>query len=274
VIAFETAPAGAVCFFAIAANPDFFLEEGKRYATNGENGTITVPRFLLSEKHGRRDRMKIKVNGVELFYRQSGEGAPLLLLHGNGEDHHVFDSLAVRLAAHYRVYAIDSRNHGRSERTSEYDYDVMAGDMRAFIAALELAPVNIVGFSDGAIIALLLAMKHGELISRMALLGVNLTPDDFSDESLSYLRAVYQQTKDPLFGLMLEQPDIALDDLRDVTVPALVMGGDRDIYRSELFGEIVGALPRAELRIMRGHEHDSYLMGRDLLYPDLVRFFR
>ena len=56
--------------------------------------------------------MKILVNGIELFYEISGQGRPLILVHGNGEDHHIFDALVAKLKNHYTCYCIDSRGHG------------------------------------------------------------------------------------------------------------------------------------------------------------------
>ena len=88
----------------------------------------------------RANAMVINVNGTSLFYETSGNGAPLLLLHGNGEDHHIFDALADKLAADFTVYSIDSRNHGQSEKTDDYAYETMAMDVYAFIDALQLGP--------------------------------------------------------------------------------------------------------------------------------------
>lgn len=217
--------------------------------------------------------MTENANGIDLFYETRGSGAPLVLLHGNGEDHRIFDALAARLGAHYTLYAIDSRNHGKSARHDDFSYAAMAEDIRAFIENRHLAPTNVLGFSDGAIVALMLAMRHPHTLRRMALAGVNLKPGDFTAESRKWIEATYRETGDPLFRLMLEEPDIETDALRDVRIPALVVGGEHDIYRPGLFAEIAAALPDAALQIAPGHTHDSYIAHSDLLYPDLVRFF-
>ncbi len=217
--------------------------------------------------------MIIHTNDIDLFYEKSGCGAPLILLHGNGEDHHIFDPIAEKLRRHFTVYALDSRNHGQSAKTGDYAYDSMAGDVYAFIRALDLDRVHIAGFSDGAIIALMLAMAHSEVISRMALLGVNLKPADFTAESHQYIRDVYEKTGDPLFRLMLEQPDIELDALGNVHIPTLLIAGEHDIYRPELYPELMQALPDARLKIMTGHGHDTYIVNQTMLYPDLRDFF-
>lgn len=218
--------------------------------------------------------MKIRANGVELFYERSGDGPPLILLHGNGEDHRIFDAIAPKLAAAFTVYAVDSRNHGQSQRTDAYSYRVMMDDVHAFIRTLGLAGVALVGFSDGAIISLLLAMHHGETVGRMALLGVNLTPDDFTEECRREIAETYEKTGDPLYRLMLEEPDITLDDVRHVAVPTLLVAGEHDIYKPGATAALAAALPNAALAIMPGHDHASYVIGQDILFPDLMRFFR
>lgn len=217
--------------------------------------------------------MNIQVNGVNLFYKKSGSGPPLLLLHGNGEDHHIFDKLSEKLGTTFTLYALDSRNHGASQQTDDYSYQTMMKDVHEFISKLQLRPVNVIGFSDGAIISLLLAMVHPEQLRKMALLGVNLSPEDFTEESLTEIRETYALTGDPLFKLMLEEPNISLDGVREVLVPALVVSGEFDAFKPESFRQLAAALPEARLMIVKGHDHGSYIIDADLLYQDFCNFF-
>ena len=217
--------------------------------------------------------MRITVGKIQLNYEKQGAGAPLILLHGNGENHHIFDKLSMRLKEDYTVYAIDSRNHGESTQTDDYSYATMARDIEGFIRNLELEDVSILGFSDGAIIALTLAILNPELFNKMVLLGVNLQPSDFNDEYRLELLDEYEKTGDPLLKLMLEQPDIKLNQLRNVTTPTLVVAAENDLFKPELFQSIVTTMPKAELLIMPEHNHDSYVIGQDILYPHLKSFF-
>lgn len=214
----------------------------------------------------------ISVNGVELFYKKAGGGEALILLHGNGEDHHIYDKLTKKLKSRYTVYAIDSRNHGKSSKTDDYSYDTMAKDICLFVQKLSLGRVYIAGFSDGAIISLLLALKYSECISKMILLGVNLSPDDFTEESRHYLESVYKETKDPLFKLMLTEPDIKVESLASINIPTLVMGGENDIYKPATFATVSANIPDSELKIMKGHTHDSYIVNEDIIYKDIIEF--
>lgn len=98
--------------------------------------------------------MFIHVNGVRLYYEKSGKGEPLLLLHGNEEDHRIFDEAVEVLKKHYTVYVIDSRGHGQSDKAKEYHYLDMAKDIKEMIEQLNLKDVSLMGSSDGAIIGL------------------------------------------------------------------------------------------------------------------------
>ncbi|MDR2353980.1 MAG: alpha/beta hydrolase [Deltaproteobacteria bacterium] len=216
--------------------------------------------------------MFIKVNNVQIFYKKSGSGPPLLLLHGNGEDHHIFDKISLKLAATFTLYAIDSRNHGESERTNEFSYESMAEDIFHFIKDLNLGPSNILGFSDGAILALFLALKKAPL-RKMALLGVNLNPSDFTAEFHKFIQDTYEKNQDPLFKLMLTEPNIDPESLKHLEIPSLVVAGENDIFKPEVFTLVAEKLPQATLKIISGHTHESYIVDNDLLAQDFLDFF-
>lgn len=211
-------------------------------------------------------------NGITLYFEKTGSGPPLLLLHGNGEDHHIFDPLAEKLCDHFTVYAADSRDHGQSEKTGELSYEAMTEDIYALIRELNLGMVHIAGFSDGAIIALRLSMRHPEMINRMVLMGVNLSPGDFLPEEYAKIRREYEETRDPLLRLMLTQPNIRPRELHAVTAPCLLICGEHDVFRPKAF-ETVQRHLGAPMLLLSGHTHDSYITGNDLLYPHLLNFF-
>ena len=217
--------------------------------------------------------MEICVNGITLFYEKHGKGAPLILLHGNGEDHHIFDKLSEKLQNNFTLYAIDSRNHGKSEKTDDFSYETMTEDIFAFCTALSIEKAYFLGFSDGAIISLLLALTHPEKIKKMALLGVNLSPSDFTEENMAFIQDMYEKTKDPLFYLMTKEPNIDILRLKEIVLPTLLIAAENDLFRPELYPELEEAFPNASLLIMEGHEHDSYIIENDMLYPDLISFF-
>jgi pimeloyl-ACP methyl ester carboxylesterase len=217
--------------------------------------------------------MLIEANSVRIAYDRSGTGPPLVLLHGCCEDRHVFDRLVPGLAERFTVYAVDSRNHGESGKTRDFSYSAMAEDLLAFADALALAPADVVGFSDGAITALVAAMRRQASFRRLALLGVNLKPSDLTAEGEALIRRLYDETGDPRLGNIFVEPNIELADAAKVTLPVLLAAGENDIFRPELFHELAGAMPNSELMILSGHDHLSYVVDRDILLPDLLKFF-
>ena len=106
------------------------------------------------------------VNGLKLFYHKEGSGRPVILLHGNGEDHTIFDVAMKDLARSYTVYALDSRSHGKSDPVPTLTYREMAEDVAAFIRQQGLEKPALVGFSDGGVVALLVAPRWPDLPGR------------------------------------------------------------------------------------------------------------
>lgn len=218
--------------------------------------------------------MKIEVNNITLNYRKEGQGVPLILLHGNGEDHHIFDILTEKLKLHFTVYSIDSRNHGESSKTNDFSYKTMAEDVFQFIVKRELRSPAILGFSDGAIISAILSLKHKNIFSKMIWLGINLKPTDFKKGIYDDLVSEYEQTKDPLLKLMLDEPNIELDDLKSIETKTLVIAGENDIFNDKTFDSIVKTMPNAQLLIMKDHDHASYIVNEDILYNDVKEFLQ
>ena len=92
--------------------------------------------------------MVIGVNGIQLYYTKTGQGRPLIMVHGNGEDHTIFDEAVSVLKEHFTCYCIDSRGHGQSSPCKELHYKDMAEDMIAFMTELDLSDAAFYGFSD------------------------------------------------------------------------------------------------------------------------------
>ncbi|MDR2200041.1 MAG: alpha/beta hydrolase [Deltaproteobacteria bacterium] len=218
--------------------------------------------------------MFVTVNGASIYYETRGTGSPMILIHGNSEDHSIFDKLARKLEKDFSLYLPDSRNHGQSETTELYDYEIMAQDLEAFITRLGLSGADVLGFSDGAILALKVALKRPELIGRMALLGPNLKPADLTAEGRKLIEDLYEKTPTRLLKLVFEEPHIEAEELKRVKIPTLVAGGENDIFSPETFQTIADAIPNSELEIVSGHDHVSYVVDSDFFHPRLKRFFK
>ncbi|MCL2495384.1 MAG: alpha/beta hydrolase [Oscillospiraceae bacterium] len=217
--------------------------------------------------------MTIHVNNIDIYYEKAGSGPPVILLHGNGETHKIFRVATQRLAEKYTVYAIDSRGHGKSGRVKALHYADMAEDVARFIEKVGLERPMLYGFSDGGIVALLLAIKYPALLSRLAVSGANLNPRSLSRGFLRFSRAMYAITRGCRWKLMLSEPDITEEELSRIEAPVLVLAGGKDIVEARHTRIIAGAIPGARLRILPGEGHASYVVNSPKLVDILEPFF-
>ena len=217
----------------------------------------------------------LQVNGVWLHYAVQGEGAPVVLVHGNGEDHHLFDTEVRQLTeAGYCVYAPDSRGHGANERLSEYHYADMAEDMFQFIRALGLEKPAFYGHSDGGIIGLMLELMHPGTLSRLAVSGANLSPEGLQPGFLRECEERNAQCADPLVTLMLSEPQIAPETLEGIAIPVLVTAGEEDLVLREETLRIARHLRAAHAVIAADEDHGSYVSESPVMGALLLRFLR
>ena len=216
----------------------------------------------------------VEVNGVRLHYAVEGEGRPVLLVHGNAEDHDLFDvEIGQLVRAGFRVFAPDSRGHGANEPLQEYHFDDMAEDMYQFIKAMNMDKPAFYGHSDGGIIGLLLEMKHPGTLGVMAVSGVNLVPEGIVPEFIEEYTQINEKEHDPLITLMLTEPIIDPESLREISIPVLVTAGENDLILPSETDRIYSNLPDAELVIVEGADHGSYIVESEVMGNLLLDFF-
>lgn len=218
--------------------------------------------------------MEIKLkNGIKLYYAKMGHGNPLILLHGNGDSHEDLAALGHALADDFTVYLIDSRGHGKSSNHDEYFvYEDLAKDIDLFIEQLDLKDVSIIGHSDGAIIATLLAIAKKEYLSKIILLGVTLKPDQMKSKWSKWIQDEYEKNKHPLFKLMINEPQIELADLTAIQIPALVVAAEDDVMDTGKYVEIAEMIPEGQLHIIANEEHASYVVDTDKFAKQALQF--
>ena len=215
----------------------------------------------------------ITVNGVTLHYAAAGDGQPIVLVHGNGEDHDLFDTeIRQLLEAGFRVYAPDSRGHGANEPCSEYHYADMAEDIYQFIQALGLKQPAYYGHSDGGIIGLLLELLHPGTLGVMAVSGTNLSPEGLVPSFLEECAENNRTEPDPLVTLMLTEPRIDPASLKNISIPVLVTAGENDLILRSQTEQIVQNLPNASLIIVEGADHGSYVADSEIMGKLLLQF--
>jgi pimeloyl-ACP methyl ester carboxylesterase len=220
-----------------------------------------------------------------MYYELRGPvGAPpLLVLHGGGSLLNGMDAQAKFFSNEFRVIVPEQIGHGRTnDAPRAYTYDDMADDTVALLDVLGVtAPAKCVGFSDGGIVCLDLAMRHPERIDRVAVSGANFRPEGMNDEMLAWARHARgrelvpraPQVGEKVLAMWLHQPTWTAADLARIPAPVLVLAGERDVIRPEHTRALAAAMPRAQLRIIAGATHDVPSEKPDLFNKTVNDFF-
>lgn len=216
--------------------------------------------------------MYIEVNGIRLFYRASGNGPAIVLAHGNGEDHRIFNETARLLEQNYTVYALDSRSHGKSSGGETLGYDVMAEDVAKFIKALKLERPLYCGFSDGGIIGLLAAIKYTDLFSKLVICGANADPRGLKSFWFLLFTLMEKLRPDPKTRMMLEEPHITGEQLSRISISVLVLAGEKDVIREDHTRYLASKIKNSYLRILPGEGHGTYIIHSRKLYHAMKKF--
>ena len=195
-----------------------------------------------------------------------GSGEPLILLHGNGEDHTIFDNVAKHFAKQYHVIAIDTRGHGKSplgdEPISLYQF---AEDLNEFMNEQKIEKANILGFSDGGNIALIFASEYPEKVIKLIANGANTKPSGI--KPLVHLAMLFRymlysvaaafsgkfELKKALYYIMLHEPHITKEELEQITAPTLVLVGTEDLIRESESKYIKKSIPNSEIVFVLGN---------------------
>lgn len=204
--------------------------------------------------------MMCNVNHINLYYEKSGTGKPLILLHGNGETHEIFDKAIPLLAEHVTVYALDSRGHGRSDAVLTYHYADFAEDVNCFIEVHKLERPILYGFSDGGIIGLLLAVQHPRLLSRLIISGANTMPKGIRVGWLKLFQCINAVVKEPKMEMMLTEPNITAAMLQSIAIPTTILAGSRDMVKRSHTEYIARNIQNSKLHILQGEGHGSYIV--------------
>lgn len=222
------------------------------------------------------------VNGINLYYEIYGNGFPILMLHGNGGSINAFKYQIPFFEKHYRVIAIDSRLQGKSGGSPDsISYEMMASDFCALLDYLQIDSAYVLGWSDGGINGLIMAMQCPEKVKRLAVSGVNVVPDSsavpYSD--ILWIKNFIEQdttaseTEIALNKMMLYEPNISDEELLQIQCPVLVMAGDHDIIKPEHTLKIFKSIPIASLCIFPDSNHDVCQQYPELFNETVLRFF-
>lgn len=229
------------------------------------------------------------VRGIRLYYEVYGRGKPLLLLHGNGGSIRSFSKTIPYFAKQYKVIAVDSRAHGKSvDAGDSLSFEMMADDFAALLTSLRIDSAYVIGWSDGGINALVLALRHPRKVKKLVATGANLTPDStalipslWKQQQKAYRENRTKTFTNPtekndwkVFALDVLQPNIPFRALQAINVPALIVAGDRDVIVTEHTVAIARHIPKAQLWILPNSGHATLIDHANEFNRKTDEFFR
>jgi pimeloyl-ACP methyl ester carboxylesterase len=210
------------------------------------------------------------IRGIKMYCEIYGRGQPLLMIHGNGGNISAFSKNIAYFARKYKVIAADSRAQGK---TTDYgdslSFEMMADDFATLLDTLRIDKSYVIGWSDGGINALLLAMRHPGKVIKLVSTGANLWPDstallprEWKNEQDYYnlhkeriWKTASEKNNWKIFLLDWLQPDIPLSSLKKIQCPSLIMCGDHDLITLEHTVLIFQHIPKAYLWVVPNSGH-------------------
>ena len=202
---------------------------------------------------------------IQHHYIEAGQGAPLILLHGNGEDSSYFGGQFGVFAQYYHVYALDTRGHGKTPRgEAPFTIRQFAEDLLGFLDTRGIERAHLLGFSDGGNIAMDFALRHPERVDRLILNGANLSPAGakrsvqipielgYRIASLFAGKSAAARRNAEMLGLMVNDPHVDPAELRQIRAKTLVIAGTNDMIRETHTKLIAAGIPGAKLVLLEG----------------------
>ena len=233
------------------------------------------------------------INGVRIWYAVYGRGKPVILLHGGLANSNYWGNQVPVLAKHYQVIVMDSRGHGRSTRNSQaYSYDLMTTDVIGLMDFLKIKQAAIVGWSDGAIVGINIAIHHPERLSKLFAFGANSDPSGTMDastspvfkeyasvrakqeyEKLSATPTKYNDFLNEIKKMWATQPNFTKAELNSITTPTWIVDGDHDEgIKRENTEFMAAAIPHAGLLLQPQVSHFSFLQDPEQFNSDVLHF--
>ena len=252
---------------------------------------------------------RVEVNGMQMYYEVSGQGAPLVILHGAYMNIPTMGGIVGRLAETHKVYAVEFQGHGR---TTDIDrpitYPNLADDVAAFMDAVGLEKADVFGYSMGSAAGLQLAIRHPEKVEKLVAASVSYDVNGMQPAMASFIP---QMAPEMFVGTPMEDewkklapnPDgfrplveklIALEhepmaweaDVKALKAPVLIISGDSDVVTLEhsvamfrllgggIMGDMGAPLPPSRLAILPATSHTAVINQVDLLHGFIEPFLQ
>ena len=241
-----------------------------------------------------------EIGSVRLYYEITGEGEPLLLLHGGlgGSEH--FAEIVPLLSKSFEVITVDRRGHGRSTDDGEpYSYAGMAEEVKTFVDHLQLGSVKMLGFSDGGVVGLHLASTYPETVDKLVAVGANFRVDGMTTETIEFMtnqmtpeelgkvfpevERAYRATNpqpdnyasfiERSHAMWLRDPYLTEEQMTWIKAPVLLVIGEHDAIRLEHVLEMRHLIEESQICVLPGGTH--FLLGEkpEVVLPILLDFF-
>ena len=218
--------------------------------------------------------LKIK-NDISNFYIEKGQGYPLILLHGNGENSNYFKNQINELSKMFHVYAVDTRGHGNTLRGNKtFSIRQFADDLLCFMNEHKIEKANVLGFSDGGNTAIIFAIKYPDRVNRLILNGANLNPNGVKRTVQIPIELGYKiakmfsyknnsaKHKEEMLGLMVNDPNISQDELARIKSKTLVIAGTNDMIKETHTKLIADNIPDSKLVLIKG---DHFIANKNYI---------
>lgn len=230
----------------------------------------------------------LTTRGFKMYYEIYGEGEPLLIIHGNGGSINNFLYQIPYFSKEYKVIVADSRAQGKStDNGDSLSYEMMTDDLNALLDSLNLQSCYVIGWSDGGINGLLLAIRHPDKVKKLAVTGANLWPDTSAVDLYAYNWAMNfnnrlsKQQQIPkvkhdlkLAHLLSYEPHITLEQLHTIKCPTLIIGGDHDVIRPQHTMLIAQNIPKSYLWILPNSGHSTPIFYKEEFNKAVSDFFK
>jgi pimeloyl-ACP methyl ester carboxylesterase len=234
-----------------------------------------TPAPIVTDRAG-----QAQVNGISVHYAIYGHGSPVIFLHGGLANTDYWGNQVAAVAAHHTVILMDSRGHGRSTRDARpYGYDLMADDVVALMDNLKIAKADIVGWSDGGILGIDLAMRHKDRVGKVFAFAANTLTSGLKEgveknpTFAAYIARAgreygersatpkeYDAFVEQISRMWAEQPNWSDAQLKAIDTPILVVDGDHDEGIKRDHTEYIAAtIPHAGLLILPNVSHFAFL---------------
>ena len=238
---------------------------------------------------------RVALRGIRMYYEVEGQGPPLLLLHGGAGNGTQFKQQRRDFAGTHRLIVPDACAQGRTtDRPGPLTYHLMGEDVRALLDHLHVRHANLLGWSDGGVVALDLAMHHPERVDRVVTFGANFRADglnapdvawnrtataaDFGPEMRAFYDSVapdsdhYEVAMNKVIALWRDEPNWNEADLGRIRARTLIVAGEHDVVRPDHTEALARAIPGATLWIVPGASHSVLQEQPDVVNPRILSF--